>query len=78
MLPDDSAMETEGGNHMNEKQKVSAMLRAIVKMETEDYIYFCIMLRASSPAGQREKTESIIQKTMNIRKKLCRKEIEVR
>lgn len=78
MLLDDSTMETEGGNHMNEKREVSAMLRAIIKMETEDYIYFCIMLRESSPAGQREKTEYIIQKTMSIRKKLLRKEIEDR
>lgn len=54
------------------------MLRELVKMETEDYIYFCIMLRESSPAVQREKTEYIIQKTMSIRKKLLRKEIEDR
>lgn len=63
---------------MNENRKALSMLREIIGMEIGDYLYFCIMLRSSSPKEQQEKTEYIIRETMNIRKKLLRKEIPAR
>lgn len=58
---------------MDKREVVLLMLREIADMSSEDFIYFCIMLRASRPDEMEEQIEYIIRSLIRIRKAICRR-----
>lgn len=63
---------------MSEKKDVLPMLCELVAMSPEEYIFFCIMLRTSSPKELSGITELMIRSTGIIRKKLAERSREFR
>lgn len=59
---------------MDKKKVVLSMLREMINMSAEDYIYFCVILRAASPKELETRIEYIIRAIRRIRKIRLRRE----
>ena len=59
---------------MDKKKVMLSMMREMINMSAEDYIYFCVMLRASSPKELETRIEYMIRAITRIRKIMLRRE----
>lgn len=53
---------------MCKKEKILSMLREIVNMPVEEYMFFSVMMRAHGPDELQEQVSYILQSTIDIRK----------
>ena len=60
---------------MDKKKVILSMLREMINMSAEDYIYFCVMLRSSSTKELETRIEYIIWAITRIRKVMLRRKV---